>query len=119
MTAVVIFSVNLACTVYFKIKWGQADDINAIYQGDCSRTEMINTGLHVVINILSTLLLGASNLCMQLLAAPTRSEIDAAHERRVWLDIGVPSIRNLKYIHKTRLAVLIVLGLSSIPLHFL
>ena len=119
MTSVVIFSLNLVCTIYFQVKWGQEDDINAIYEGDCFRTAKINTGLHVMINILSTLLLGASNMCMQLLAAPTCFEIDRAHGKHIWLDIGIPSLRNLKYIHRGRLAVLIILGLSSIPLHFL
>ena len=119
VTAVAIFLINFICTVYFKAKWGQEDDINAIYQGDCSQTSKINTGLHAVINILSTILLGASNMCMKLLAAPTSKEIDKAHERHIWLDIGVPSIRNLKHIRKSRLAVVLALGLSSIALHFL
>ena len=96
MTAVVNFSINVACIVYFKVKWGQEDDINAIYQSNCSRTEKINTGLHVIINILSTL--------------HSKPPICACnYGRRVWLEIGVPSIRNLKHIHKTRLAVLIIL----------
>lgn len=103
VTSVVIFLINLSCTVLFKAKWGSENDINSIYQGDCSQTEKISTGLHVVINLLSTLLLGASNLCMQLLAAPTRSEIDKAHEKFVWLDTGVPSIRNLRCIGRERL----------------
>lgn len=119
VTAMVVLLVNLSCTIYFKVNWGSKVDINTFYQGNCSRSENINTGLHVVINLLSTTLLGASNMCMQLLAAPTRSEIDIAHKSRVWLDIGVPSIRNLKYIHKERLIVWMILGLSSIPLHFL
>ncbi len=74
-----------------KREMGSNDDINDIFQGDCSRTEIISAGLHVIINVLSTLLLGASNMCMQLLAAPTRSEIDKAYKDFVWLDIGVPS----------------------------
>lgn len=111
--------IHLSCTNVFKAKWGSDSDINALYQDDCSKTEKISSGLHVVINLLSTLLLGASNLRMQLLAAPTRSEIDRAHQKFVWRDIGVPSIRNLKYIGRERLLVYAALGISSVPLHFL
>ena len=56
---------------------------------------------------------------MQLLAAPTRSEIDKAHAKRLWLDIGVTSLRNFRHIRKSRLEILLVLVLSSLPLNFL
>ena len=119
VTAVLIFLINLTGTAVLRRKWGSNDDINDIFQGDCSRTEKISAGLHVIINVLSTLLLGASNMCMQLLVAPTRSEIDKAHKDFVWLDIGVPSFRNLRYIGKERLVIWIILGISSIPIHLL
>lgn len=118
--AVIIFLINLIFTVVFKVKWGShRADINAFYTGSCSEAERISTGIHLAINVLSTLLLGASNMCMQLLAAPTRSEVNKAHKDFYWLDVGVPSIRNLKYISRERLIVWGVLGLSSVPLHFL
>ena len=119
LISVLIFLINLSCTAVFKAKWGSDSDINTLYQGDCSKTEKISTGLHVIINLLSTLLLGASNLCMQLLAAPTRSEIDRAHQKFIWLDIGAPSFRNLRHVGRERLVICAVLGISSIPLHFL
>ena len=75
------------------------------------------TSLHLAINILSTLLLGASNFCMQVLCAPTREEIDAAHTRRNWLSIGVPSLKNLFHIDRKKSALWLVLGLSLVPLH--
>lgn len=119
LTAVVIFLINFSSTIVLKMKWGSASDINDIFKGDCSRTEQISTGLHLVINLLSTLLLGASNMCMQLLVAPTRSEIDRAHKKFAWLDIGVPSLRNLRYIGRERLVIWVLLGFSSVPIHFL
>ncbi len=119
VTAITIFLINFVCTVIFKVKWGSANDIGTIYRGDCTRTRRLNVGLHVLINILSTLLLGSSNLCMQLLVAPRRSDIDRAHRKFTCLDIGVPSVRNLKHISRARLVVWVVLGLSSVPLHFL
>ena len=118
--AVITFLINFISTVVFKVKWGSnGADINAFYTGSCSKTERISTGIHLAINVLSTLLLAASNMCMQLLAAPTRSEVDNAHGDSYWLDVGVPSVRNLKYISRERLIVWVILGLSSVPLHFL
>lgn len=70
-------------------------------------------------NALGTLLLSGSNYCMQVLCAPTRRELDQAHAQGRWLDIGVPSFRNLWRISPKRVVVWWVLGLSSIPLHLL
>ncbi len=55
---------------------------------------------------------------MQLLAATTREEIDTAYKKFQWLDIGVPSVRNLRSISRERLAVWCVLAHSCVPLHF-
>jgi hypothetical protein len=90
-----------------------------LYEGDCERVKYMGIGAHVGINILSTLLLGNSNLCMQLLVAPTRDEIDAAHRRKVWLDIGIQSWRNLTNIKPSRMWIWVILLISSIPLHFM
>lgn len=89
-----------------------------LHEGDCKQVKMFGTGAHVCINILSTLLLGASNLCMQLLVAPTRKEIDVAHRKKMWLDIGIPSWRNLSNIKRSRKWLFFILMISSVPLHF-
>ena len=75
--------------------------------------------MHLAINILSTLLLGASNYSMQCLSSPTRSDIDKAHSQGIWLDIGVPSVRNLRRLSTTRIVLWWLLAISSIPLHLL
>ena len=54
---------------------------------------------------------------MQRLSAPTRDEVDTAHRRRKWVDIGVPSFRNLLLINRWRTLGWLVLGASSLPLH--
>lgn len=90
VTSVVIFLINLSCTVVFKSKWGANSDVNTLYQGDCSKTETISTDLHVVINLLSAVLLGASDLCIQLLAAPTPSEIERAHKKYLGAELSKP-----------------------------
>jgi hypothetical protein len=96
-----------------------SDGIATAYTGDCTVASRWITAIHLIINILSSVLLGASNYCMQRLVAPTRDEVDKAHAKRKWLDIGVPSLRNLSSINKNRLTIWVLLAMSSIPLHFL
>ena len=117
--ASLVLLANVGATVCFKIKWRTTGGLGTIFRGDCSQSHRLNSNLHIIINVLSTSLLAASNLCMQLLAAPTRGEIDKAHGHYVWLDIGVPSLRNLKHISRKRRVVILLLAISSIPLHFL
>ena len=93
--------------------------IGTLYEGSCDKSKAIGLWLHLGINALSTLLLSASNYTQQCLAAPTRSEIDAAHARRRWMDIGVPSVRNLFRIKLERTCLWIAIGLTSIPLHLM
>jgi hypothetical protein len=50
-----------------------------LYEGDCGEMKTIDTWSHFGINVLSTLILGASNYAMQVLVAPTRDDIDRAH----------------------------------------
>ncbi|KIW14026.1 hypothetical protein PV08_06807 [Exophiala spinifera] len=90
-----------------------------LFSGNCSKVETMDMWVHFAINALSTLLLGGSNYCMQCLCAPTRKDIDTAHSKGKWLDIGVPSIRNLFKVPVHKSALWWVLGLSSVPLHLL
>lgn len=117
--ATLVFVVNLVVLVLFHTKWPIVNGFGVIFTGDCRKSSHINTALHLGINILSTLLMSTSNMCMQLLAAPTRDELDLAHQKERWLDIGTPSVRNLRYISVRRVLVWCLLGLSSVPLHFL
>ncbi|KAF2819941.1 hypothetical protein CC86DRAFT_334158 [Ophiobolus disseminans] len=64
-------------------------------------------------------MLSASNLSLQLVSAPTKDDIVAAHKNEKWLDIGVPSLRNLKSIPWKRRAIWVILATSSLPIHFL
>lgn len=102
----------------FKFK-GISDDVVTLYQGNCASVRWWDRGIHVIINILGTLLLGASNLTLQLIAAPTRTEVDNAHSKGIWLDIGVPSLKNLLKISRTSLLIWCCLAISSLPIHFL
>lgn len=88
-----------------------------MFLGSCATAKKLNLWLHLLINILSTLLLGASNFCMQLLVAPTRHEVNKAHERAFWLDIGTSSVKNLRRIARKSMLTWLCLGFSSALLH--
>ncbi|KAL8663032.1 MAG: hypothetical protein Q9168_008159 [Polycauliona sp. 1 TL-2023] len=55
---------------------------------------------------------------MQLLASPTRQELDEAHSQYCWLDIGTPSFRNFRHISMKRRVAIALLAATSVPLHF-
>ncbi|KAF7628540.1 hypothetical protein COH20_008273 [Aspergillus flavus] len=89
-----------------------------LYAGDCKKVRNAGIGFHLMINILRTALLGASNYCMQVLGAPTRTEVDTAHQNGQWLNIGVLSVRNLSEIAKKRFWLWMCLAFS-LPLHLM
>lgn len=117
ITSVLI--INVILTIWASSKYGVKSGIGTVQAGACSKTKRLATWLHFAINALGTLLLGASNYAMQCLSAPTREEIDRAHGRHVWMDIGVPSMRNLWRISRSRLVMWFLVAASSIPLHLM
>lgn len=93
--------------------------VATLLYGDKTYILWCNTGLHVLINFLSSMLLAGSNYTIQVMSSPTRQEIDRAHRQGDWLVVGLSSFRNWKWIAKKRAILCFVLGLSSIPLHLL
>ena len=116
-TSAVVLVINLTATIWAVKKFGILDGLGTLQFGDCNSTSRLGFWLHLIINGLSTLLLGASNYSMQCLSSPTRSEIDRAHRKCVWLDIGTPSVKNLRRISWSRIVLWWALAISSIPLH--
>lgn len=114
----VVFFVNLISVLVATQKIDISHGLGTLQRGDCIRTKNLSQWLHLVINLLGTLLLGASNYCMQCLSSPTRKDIDKAHLKNMWLDIGVPSLRNLRRIPWNRTLLWGILGVSSLPLHW-
>jgi hypothetical protein len=116
----VVLAMNIAFLLYGVFTHdGVKDGIATIMQGDMKSVSYTSTSLHVLINILSTTLLTSSNYAMQVLCAPTRSEIDNAHSRGHWLEIGIMSFRNLRHTDKKRAILWWTLAFSSAPLHLL
>ena len=110
---------NIICAIVAATAGKPQDGIATIYAGQCVFASRLITGLQLLINILSSSLLGASSYCLQRLVAPTREEIDKAHKKGKSLEVGVLSLRNLPHISKGRLAVWLWLAASSLPLHLL
>jgi hypothetical protein len=115
--ASIVFLVNLTVTIVGYLFYNTTQ--GTLKKGDCQDIKNLNRGLHILINIFSTILLSGSNYCMQCLSAPTREEVNQAHAKNKWLDIGIPSVRNLTHISRKRLLLWMLLGLSSLPLHLL
>lgn len=93
--------------------------IGTFYFGNCSGTSTVNTAIHVALNIVSSLFLGAGNYCMQILIAPSREEMDIAHRKGKVMEVGVPSIKNLRHIKWERTAAWLFIGLIATTLHVL
>jgi hypothetical protein len=115
-----VFLFNLIVTVVaIARRRGPYSNRTILFDGDCAQANRLSIAAHLIINAWGTIVLGASSYCMQCLTAPTRREVDIAHSRRKWLDIGVLSIRNLRSIDFKRVILWVLLACSSLPLHLL
>jgi hypothetical protein len=115
--SLLVLSLNIILTTWAALR--SKSNNGHIFEGSCDQAKRYNMGLHVMINVLSTLMLGASNYSMQCLSAPTRKDVDDAHCKDTWVDIGVQSLRNLGQTQRWKWAIWLLLGLSSLPIHLL
>ncbi|KAI7276321.1 hypothetical protein KC345_g6807 [Hortaea werneckii] len=118
-TTFAVLILNTTLAVYAGIKYVSNGAVGTALDGKCEEVNTWATILHILINALSSVLLSASNYTMQCLCSPTRAEINRAHARGDWLDIGVASFRNLSRIDKRRTVLWWILALSSVPIHLL
>jgi hypothetical protein len=110
---------NIAIIVTGAVKGYNNNGIADVIVGDEASISRWNTAFHVLINALSTILLSATNYTMQVLSSPTRVDIDKAHAKDKWLEIGILSPRNMRTLPRKRVWLCLFLSVSSIPLHFL
>lgn len=85
-----------------------------IFQGSCANSQKFSLGVHAAMSLVSMVILVAANYGFQILTSPTRVEVDMAHDAGKWLDIGVPSFRNMLSIARTRAIVAAVLLTSAV-----
>ena len=95
------------------------DGFATIYAGKCDFVASKTTQVQLIMNVLSSLVLGTSSYYMQTLTAPTRKDIDRTHARGQWLDVGSPSVRNLIFLGPTKRLHWVLLLVGCIPLHIL
>lgn len=88
-----------------------------IFNGDCGLSTALNLLLHLFINIISGVILASSNFFMQVLNSPSRKEIDKVHRWLRSVDIGVPSLKNLRHVSYFKLTSWIIFAITSIPIH--
>ncbi|KAL8692921.1 MAG: hypothetical protein Q9218_002147 [Villophora microphyllina] len=119
VAAILVLAINVLFTIAVTARYGSHAGLVTFVEGSCTGMQNLSIWLHLLLNILSTVLLAASNYCMQCLSSPTRADIDKAHARHRWLDIGIPSVRNLFAVSRRRALLWALLALSSVPLHLL
>ncbi|KAL9109202.1 MAG: hypothetical protein Q9227_006127 [Pyrenula ochraceoflavens] len=112
-----VLLINLTFGLIATTRLNTQGGLRTIYEGDCDVVSRSDTVLHLFINLLGVLLLGASNYTMQCLNSPTRKETDSAHAQYKSLDIGISSLANLKYLRPWKVVLWFLLCLSSLPLH--
>jgi hypothetical protein len=61
-TSVIVLALNLVLLLWATLRHSASESV--LYSGDCDRVKQISAGIHFLINILSTLLLSASNYAM-------------------------------------------------------
>jgi hypothetical protein len=91
--------------------------VATMYTGNCKTIGVADSITHLVLNGISSLFLGASNYGMQILAAPARRDLETAHAKGDWLEIGVPSLVNLFKLPRQMRFLWFCLGLISTLLH--
>ena len=117
--AILVVAINTSFTSWAWLKHSPMRGVGTFYVGDCTFTSRLNSGLHVLLNGLSTLFLGTGNYCMQVIVAPSKAELKAAHLDRKHYDIGIQSLHNLRRIARDRCVVWALLGVVSSILHLM
>ncbi|KAK8009424.1 hypothetical protein PG991_011975 [Apiospora marii] len=95
-----------------------SDNTN-LFEGSCDTSRHLNVALHLLINLVSSAVLASSNYFMQILNAPSRHEIDRAHHTLSSLDIGIPSLKNLRFLSNFKRCFWALLLITSLPIHLM
>ena len=118
--AALIFAIQLSVTVWAVLTFPPDQrGTGTFIWGDCSSIGTADSLMHVALNVISALFLGVGHYCMQILVAPFREELDSAHRKGQAMEIGVPSVENLKHIEKKRAVGWAVIGAIATLLNVL
>jgi hypothetical protein len=115
LLAVVVLIVNISVLVWTATHLDDGHYATVTVRS-CKSVGKMSSYVQLSINMFSTALLAGSNYCMQCLSSPTRSEVDSAHAKNSYLNIGILSWRNVVSFRKRRMCLLLALVLSGVPL---
>lgn len=116
LLAFFVFVITIVCVGLAGARGNISAGASTILEGSERKVQGANWGVHAVVNVFAIVLIAGTNYIFQILSSPTRPEVDSAHERFKWLDIGIPSLRNLRLISPARAilsATLIMLAFTS------
>ncbi|KAI0843705.1 hypothetical protein F5Y06DRAFT_255622 [Hypoxylon sp. FL0890] len=118
---VLVSATLMGCLIAAASQVGGIEKAWFFYAGDCDNGNVsrVNISLHLLINVVSTLVLASSNFFMQVLNSPSREEVNVAHFKGSWVGIGIPSARNVFHVSKLKTLCWAVMLASSIPIHLL
>src|SRR4029077_16642723 len=71
-----VLLVNVLILIWAAAKSQFTNGFATVFSGDCAKAKTLTMVAHLFINILSTLLLGASNYAMQVTSSPLRADVD-------------------------------------------
>ncbi|KAL5889934.1 hypothetical protein ACKVWC_005155 [Pyricularia oryzae] len=118
LIAFIVFAGSLACFIVALAGSRPAKRLltneASIFNGSCTEASGVSYGLHALVNVLGLVGIAGANYVFQVLTSPTRAEVDAAHAKKQWLDIGIPSVRNLGRIAPMRSVLALVLVLVAV-----
>jgi hypothetical protein len=114
-----VFAVNIAVLAYAKSRGSSGDGDLTLFRGGCSQTKTLNVALHAALNVLAIVVSASVSAFLASLSSPTRDEIDRAHAKGTWFEIGVPSVHNLTRIGTLRAWLCALLFLSTLPIQIL
>ncbi|KAK1976579.1 hypothetical protein LZ30DRAFT_603189 [Colletotrichum cereale] len=109
-----ILIVAIVCLVLALVVVGMIRGESRLFKGDCAAARDLKIGVFVAINVIAIVLLSAANYVFQVLSSPTRIEVDVAHSEKRWLDIGIPSFRNLHFVSKPRVIMAVIIMLAAV-----
>jgi hypothetical protein len=100
--AFLILVASVTCLILASVKGHMSTWESSLMEGSSATVDGIARGVVAAVNVFAIVLIAGANYVVQILNSPTRAEIDNAHTSFKWLDVGIPSLRNLSLISSTR-----------------
>ncbi|RKL27833.1 hypothetical protein BFJ72_g12843 [Fusarium proliferatum] len=100
--AFLILVASVACLALASAQGHMSTWESLLMEGSSTTVEGIARGILAAVNVFAIVLIAGANYVVQILNSPTRAEVENAHSTFKWLDIGIPSLRNMSLISSTR-----------------